>query len=203
MYTPKNMQMLDVDQQLEFIHSYGFAILVSEDLQISHLPLIIESSESGVAHIYGHMAKANTQWKALDGTKVKAIFSGPHSYISPTWYAGSPAVPTWNYAAVHVTGIASLLDSAQTLVAVHKLVKQYESTLLNDNNLMPEDYQRKLAQAIVGFKIEVTHMEGKQKLGQHRSVGDQQGVAAGLANDPHLDASALLAYMRKTGTGLG
>lgn len=27
-----------------------------------------------------------------------AIFHGPHAYVSPSWYATSPAVPTWNLA---------------------------------------------------------------------------------------------------------
>jgi transcriptional regulator len=29
------------------------------------------------------------------------MFRGPHAYISPAWYATHPAVPTWNYIAVH------------------------------------------------------------------------------------------------------
>jgi transcriptional regulator len=29
------------------------------------------------------------------------MFRGPQAYISPAWYATHPAVPTWNYIAVH------------------------------------------------------------------------------------------------------
>ena len=120
-----------------------------------------------------------------------------------SWYATGPAVPTWNYAAVHVSGQATLLDDVQTFQAVQALVNQYEPALLNNEALMPADYQHKLATAIVGFKIEIQQIEGKLKLGQHKSVADQQGTVTGLQSSKHSDSSALLAYMQQTGIGVG
>ena len=68
---------------------------------------------------------------------------------------------------------------------------------------MPADYQHKLATAIVGFKIEIQQIEGKLKLGQHKSVADQQGTVTGLQSSQRSDSSALLAYMQQTGIGVG
>jgi transcriptional regulator len=203
MFIPVNMQILERASQQNFMHQFGFALLVSEDLQVTHLPMTLMAEEGSSGVLYAHMARANPHWKSIDQQKVKVIFNGPHSYISPSWYATGPAVPTWNYAAVHVSGRASLLDDVQTLQAVHVLVKQYEPALLDNEALMPANYQHKLAKAIVGFKIEIEQIEGKQKLGQHKSVADQQGTVNGLGRSKHHDAAALLAYMHQTGLGIG
>ncbi|KXI29734.1 FMN-binding negative transcriptional regulator [Paraglaciecola hydrolytica] len=203
MYVPRNMQMENAEHYHTLIEDFGFGVLITQDLQVSHLPVYLVKDEGEKGVLYGHMARANPHWKALNSQQVKVIFNGPHSYISPSWYAVGPAVPTWNYAAVHVTGRATLLNDEQTLAAVHALVKQYEPALLDNEALMPADYQHKLAKAIVGFKIEITQIEGKQKLGQHKSIADQQGTVIGLERSKHPEAIALLAYMQQTGIGLG
>ena len=203
MYVPRNMQIEDLASCYALMDNYAFAILVSPDLQISHLPLYVARHEGLYGVIYGHMAKANPQWKVLDNAQVKVVFNGPHSYISPGWYASGPAVPTWNYAAVHVSGQASVLSQEQTLSTIHTLVSRYEPELLSNQHLMPDDYQHKLMNALVGFKIDIQHIEGKHKLGQHRNIADQQGTVAGLARSEHPDAAALLAYMQQVGLGTG
>ena len=203
MFIPAKMQMQALKDQYNFFRQFGFALLLSDELQVTHVPMTLVTEEGELGVLYAHMARANPHWKSLDQQKVKVVFNGPHSYISPSWYANGPAVPTWNYAAVHVTGRAILLDDAQTISAVHHLVRQYEPALLDNEALMPANYQHKLAKAIVGFKIEIQQIEGKQKLGQHKSIADQQGTAAGLARSKHSDAAALLAYMQQVGLGIG
>jgi hypothetical protein len=70
----------------------------------SHIPITLRKRGDANCQI-GHVARANNQWRALDGkAEALAIFHGPHAYVSRTWYATPPAVPTWNYAAVHVYG---------------------------------------------------------------------------------------------------
>jgi transcriptional regulator len=202
-FIPKNMLMCNLSEKHAFIKQFSFALLLSDDLQVTHLPMTLVTEEGGFGVLYAHMARANPHWRTLDKQKVKVVFNGPHAYISPNWYATGPAVPTWNYAAVHVSGQASLLDDVQTLEAVEALVNQYEPALLNNQALMPTDYQHKLLTAIVGFKIEIQQIEGKHKLGQHKSVADQQGTVTGLQGSKHSDSSALLAYMQQTGIGLG
>lgn len=203
MFIPKNMLMNDLTEKHDFIEQFGFALLVSEDLQVTHLPMTLVTEEGSLGVLYAHMARANPHWRSLNKQKVKVVFNGPHAYISPNWYATGPAVPTWNYAAVHVSGQATSLDDVQTFQAVQALVNQYEPALLNNEALMPADYQHKLATAIVGFKIEIQQIEGKHKLGQHKSVADQQGTVTGLQSSQRSDSSALLAYMQQTGIGVG
>lgn len=153
--------------------------------------------------IYGHVDRANEHAKSLQNTQVLVVFNGPHSYISPTWYATKPAVSTWNYATVHAKGVVKYLDDAQTLSCLDELIAKYEPAILNNTELLPADYQAQLLKGIVGFKIEVTSLQAKEKLGQHKSATDQQGVVAGLATQSSLEAKHLLNYMQAHKIGIG
>ncbi|MFY8299923.1 FMN-binding negative transcriptional regulator [Pseudoalteromonas sp. SS15] len=198
MYIPKNLQMT-ASSVNQFIHEYGFGCLVSANLTCSHLPFLFDEKQNV---LYTHLAKANTQWQALAGQKVLIIFSGPHAYISPSWYEKGPAVPTWNYAAVHVIGTVSLLSETETVNVVNQTVEKYEPSLLSELDVFNDDFNAKLAKAIVGLKIDIMNFEGKQKLGQQRSRGDQQGVLKALQQGD-LEAQLLATYMQKHEIGVG
>src|SRR5215204_4517774 len=107
MYVPASFAISDEKTLESFIERYDFATLTSSSstgLVASHIPIMLRRS-GGRAVLLGHVARANSQWQQFDGrAEALAIFHGPHAYVSPTWYATSPAVPTWNYAAVHVYG---------------------------------------------------------------------------------------------------
>ncbi|MCC2616096.1 FMN-binding negative transcriptional regulator [Aestuariibacter halophilus] len=203
MYIPRNLTMDGDGVVADFIAAYGFGIMVSSDLVATHLPLQYAPSKGELGTLYGHFARANPHWKALDSAKVLIIFNGPHAYISPRWYANKPAVPTWNYAAVHCTGTLSLLDDDSNHDAMSALIKQYEPELLDDADIMPADYRDKLSKAVVGFSVALDSIQGKEKLGQHRKPEDQKGVFAALQQSNHLDAKALAAYMQQRQIGIG
>src|SRR5436853_579782 len=107
MYVPRSFAVSDEKILESFIERYDFATLTSSSstgLVASHIPIMLRRSV-GKPVLIGHVARANNQWRHFDGTvEALAVFYGPHAYVSPTWYATSPAVPTWNYAAVHVYG---------------------------------------------------------------------------------------------------
>jgi transcriptional regulator len=134
---------------------------------------------------------------------VHMLIFPPHAYISPTWYDSHPAVPTWNYSVVHAKGIIELTDDATTAQVLESTIQQYEPALLQSGGFIPDDYQQKLAKGIVGFKIVIDELQGKQKLGQHRSQSDQQGVVKGLSLSNRTDEKQLLDYMIINNIGLG
>ncbi|MBJ7555521.1 FMN-binding negative transcriptional regulator [Marinomonas spartinae] len=203
MYIPKNMEMVDEKSIFDFISEFGFALLVSSTLDATHLPLIYKASQHSKGCLYGHFAKANAQWEALEQQRVLAVFSGPHSYISPTWYATQPAVPTWNYASVHCYGSVELLSDRDTAIFMDELVSKYEPELHNNNELMPLAFKQTLSQAIVGFRIVIDDIQAKDKLGQHRKQDDQIGVYRALSESTHGDSLALASYMNKRHLGTG
>ncbi|MCL1065571.1 FMN-binding negative transcriptional regulator [Shewanella olleyana] len=204
MYIPKKLQMESQQQIHDFIDEFGFAVLTTSNLTASHLPLLLKREEGELGTLYGHLAKANSHWKSMDCEPILAVFSGPHGYISPTWYDSFPAVPTWNYAAVHIKGEVSLTDEETTLQVLTDTIDKYESGLLSplnnsasEHGFIPAEYKAKLSKAIIGFKISITSIEGKLKLGQHRTTADQLGVIAGLNQSTRLDDQALLAYTKR------
>jgi transcriptional regulator len=186
-----------------FIDRYGFATLISGsagELVASHIPIMLQRS-GGRLILVGHVARANAQWKQFDGSAdALAIFHGPHAYVSPTWYATSPAVPTWNYAAVHVHGKPrASQDRDFTAAALNGLVARYENTRVKPWRVedLAADFYERLAAAIVAFEMPVDKIEGKFKLGQKRSREDRLGTLQGLEAEGSRDADALAEFIRE------
>ncbi len=191
MYIPKAFQVSDSRELADFIASNSFATLISSvqgSLFATHLPLILDRSRSSPGVLLGHVARANRHWRAFDGQQeALAIFHGPHAYISPSWYASSsPAVPTWNYAAVHVYGVPRVVDDEQWLSDfVDRLVTIYEADKPQPwPGILLPDLRASLLTSIVGFTMDITRVEGKFKLGQNRSLDDQRATLE------HLQAQA-------------
>lgn len=195
--------MSDPNAIADFIARFSFGIIVSSALDAAHIPFIYKPEEGERGVLYGHVAKANKLWRELDQQRVLIIFNGPDAYISSTWYAGGPAVPTWNYAAVHCLGTVSLCDTATTARSIQWLMEKHDPEVLQRDDLMPDDYQQKLLKGVVGLTIKVDTFYAKEKLGQQRAVEDQRGVYHALKNSEQLSARELADYMeaRKLGTG--
>jgi transcriptional regulator len=182
----------------DFIEKFGFGTLFSQDLQSSHLPLLYRDNV-----ISGHMARANGQAKLPNGERVKVVFQGPHSYISPTWYETRPAVSTWNYAAVHCIGRFEALNDSDTLDVINALISKYEPEILGDQALSDEAYIQRLLKAVCGFKVIVEDIQLIEKLGQHKKSVDQKGVYEALQASDVSESKALAIYMKQRGLGIG
>ncbi len=186
-----------------FIEQFSFGIVVSDDLTATHLPFLLKKDEGEYGTLYGHFASANSHYKTLSDQAALIIFNGPHAYISPTWYATAPAVPTWNYSAVHAYGVLTLTSDDETLSIINDTVTKYEPNLHNDTTTLSDEFKSKLLKGIVGFKVELSKLEGKHKLGQHRKVEDQQGVYHALNQSSRPDDQALASYMQQLTLGIG
>jgi transcriptional regulator len=207
MYIPAPDRVTDASKIDAFIQANGFAILVSQGpngVEASHLPFVYDEAEGGGGLLRTHMARANEQWRQIESNPdVLCIFTGPHSYISPSWYAAKVAVPTWNYTAVHVLGTARLEGDAFLRKTVEDTTTKYESKMPSPWLMpIPEDYIANMMKAIVGLSIRVTKVEAKFKLGARRSVEDQLGVLAGLEQSGSLESLALARFTRAQG-GVG
>lgn len=201
MYIPKSFAETDMPTLYQFMRDHNFAVFVTHsagsELVASHLPFMVDE-ERGV--LKAHLARANPQWKAFDGSEALVIFQGPHAYISPSWYETQPSVPTWNYATVHAYGVPQILDDAGTTHAMlAELVENHEHGRDPAWEMkLPDDYYAKMAQAIVVFELPISRIEGKYKLSQNRSEADQQSVIAHLSQstDPLDVETAKLAASR-------
>jgi transcriptional regulator len=200
-YIPKSFAVTDEATLHDFIAVNGFATIVSSgdgDLFATHLPLVLSRTDSRPV-LLGHVARANPHWRYLTGNaRVLAIFTGPHSYISPTWYATKPAVPTWNYAAVHVYGAARVFEDTESLTPLlDQLIATYETPLPKPwSGELPAEFKSKLMRAIVGIEINVERFEGKFKFGQNRPLEDQRSMLANLDSRKNHTANDLAAFAR-------
>ncbi len=84
MYIPNNIKIQDITKAHDLIDEFGFGVLVSGALEGTHIPMVLHRNEGDYGVLYSHFAKANPHWKVLEGQEVLVIFSGPHSYISPS-----------------------------------------------------------------------------------------------------------------------
>jgi len=186
MYIPASFSVTDQAVLHDFMERHSFATLVSYDGSepfASHVPLLLERDVSPHGRILGHIARANPQWKHASGQRVLVMFTGPHAYVSPTWYEAQNAVPTWNYLAVHAYGELRLIDDRERLRdVIRRTVDVYEASMPQPWSIdMPEaEFLDKLLEAIVGFEIDVDRIEGKWKLNQNHDVERRRRVIQAL-----------------------
>ncbi|HEV7278983.1 MAG TPA: GNAT family N-acetyltransferase [Pirellulaceae bacterium] len=207
MYVPPTFQVEDSEKLAAFIQRHSFATLITSDRSradgaspfASHLPMLLESERGPQGTLVAHMARANPQWRQFAaGGEALAIFHGPHAYVSPSWYATQPAVPTWNYAAVHVYGVPTLFEDHDRVAdLLSRTNATYESAFkLPWPGQLPDEYRDGLIRAIVAFELPISRIEGKFKLSQNRSPEDRQGVYAALSRSAYAsdrDTAALMA----------
>ena len=205
MYIPTAFRVESPGKLAGLIRTHSFATLVTHDGQssfASHLPVLHHPNADSHGVLLSHMARANPQWKHFaNGQEVLVIFQGPHSYISPSWYQTPLAVPTWNYAVAHAYGIPEIISDQQRLLELlQETISIFETPLPEPwNGDLPAEFRDKLMQAIVGFEIRISRIEGKFKLGQNRSAEDSQGVYNALSNTADTDSRMLAEMMLAEG----
>ena len=130
MYIPTAFAETDAKKLHDFIAANSFGLLISThqgEPFATHLPFLLERDAGPHGALAGHVARANPHWRDLDGQNVLAVFSGPHAYVSPSWYESDGVVPTWNYVAVHAYGVCRLVDDVDGLTRILKAsVATYE-----------------------------------------------------------------------------
>lgn len=162
--------------------------MTPEGLVATPLPLFLDADEGPHGTLYGHVARANPQWKLPPQGEALALFTGPHAYVSPSWYPSKAehhkVVPTWNYVAVHAYGPIEFFEDADRLLSVvSRLTDLHEGPRAQPWSVSdaPADFIRAQLRGIIGLRLPITRLEGKRKLSQNRGEADRAGVAAGLA----------------------
>jgi transcriptional regulator len=209
MYIPTAFQEADRGKLHDFIAAHSFGLLVSTrhgEPFATHLPFLLERDAGPHGTLVGHMARANPHWQGLDGQDVLAVFSGPHAYVSPTWYESRDVVPTWNYVAVHAYGTVRLIEHPDALARIlTATVATYERGMPNPWSIdTATDFFQKLVRTVVGFRIEVTRLEGKWKLNQNHPPERREKVmrALGESDSPEArEVARLMAEMLAYNSG--
>jgi len=185
----------DPEKVMAFIKEYYFAIItgMGERYPVAtHIPL--EIRHEGEQLIFsGHLMRNSDHHKAfLKNDHVLVVFSGPHTYVSASWYTKPASASTWNYMTAHAKGKIKFGDEATTHEAVKKLTNRYES---NDSpaafDKLAPDYVSRLVQAIVSFDIVVEEMDNVFKLSQNHDKATQESIAKHLGDKEDEDSKKI------------
>ena len=163
------------------IAAHPFGVLVTNGaggMEASHVPFVVVE-EAGELVLEAHLAAANPQVAALNGGTALAIFSGPHAYIAPGWYRTQPAVPTWDYAAVHVHGRLELADEEAATAGILRSLAVGDPAGFDLDALEPR-FRAQMFKGIKAFRLRPTRIEAQWKMSQNRSVEDRLSVIAAL-----------------------
>lgn len=127
-----------------------------------------------------------------------AAFSGPHDYISASLYdAPEKSVPTWDYTAIHVYGVTTVLNPEKSVDRMVELTEKYEPS---DGWSMDDaaSYASRLFPHIVYFEMRMDRVNGIRKLSQNKNAETQARIIENLRNKGNDDLANEIDLIRKT-----
>ena len=202
MYNLPYYKEKDGDKVLAFIKEHPFAMLIGVDAEqkpvATQIPFLFVEKE-GHFYLRGHIMKGNDHHKAfMDNPQVLAVFTGPHTYVSASWYANKQQASTWNYMAVHAKGELSFLEDNELLKMLDELTSFYENDPSSPSlyKELPEEYVMRLTKAIVAFEIKVTAIDHVFKLSQNRDKKSFENILDKLEAGDY-ESQAVAGEMRK------
>lgn len=174
----------------DLVRTHPFALIVSGGGTggaplATHAPVVLDTypTEGDLvgATLLGHVARANPHWQRLDPeVPTLLVFSGPHGYVSPTAYDDDPNVPTWDYAAVHLTTTVEVLegreDGMHVVTRTVEALEALEPTAWDMTTSIPT-FER-IVDGIVAFRFRVLEQHAVFKLSQGKPREVRRRVAA-------------------------
>ena len=192
---------------LAFIQQHPFATLIGSDAGgapvATQVPLLIRQQGDSLS-LLGHIMRKTSHHKAFEqNPRVLALFTSPHTYVSPSWYNHPRSGGTWNYMSVQVQGVMEFTDEARLLDILRETQNHFENDPASPSvyeNLSPE-YVNPLAKAIVGFEIKVSKLDATFKLSQNRDEASYHNIIAQLKKGSP-DAQFIASEMEKRASQL-
>ncbi|MBT2485850.1 MULTISPECIES: FMN-binding negative transcriptional regulator [unclassified Microbacterium] len=207
-----SFSLADVTEMRRVVDGNPWATIVSvgpDGPVASHYVVLLDENRDDLT-IVGHVGRPDDLIHGLGERELLVVFQGPHGYISPGWYGDTPAVPTWNYTAVHLSGIPEILSEAENLEVLDRLVERFEGRLPEPRRMWqrPNDarFVERLAAGTVGFRLTPTTVVAKRKLSQNKPPETIEAVIAALTGEGPYANQALASEMQRaqdarTGSG--
>lgn len=187
----------------DFIAEHPFALLSGCDADgkpvASQVPVFLEEREGRLV-LSGHLMRNTDHHRAfLHNHNALVVFTGPHVYVSGTWYSEPHTPSTWNYMSVHVKGTIRFLGGAALEGVLKKTSLHFEgydqrSPTAFQN--LPQQLTGKLVSAIVAFEIEIEAMDNVFKLSQDRDIKSYLNIIEQLKKQGE-DGRAIASEMQK------
>ena len=195
--------LADVTEIRRVIEGNPWATIVSagdDGLVSSHYAVLLDESRDDLT-IVGHVGRPDDLIHGLGEREIIIVFQGPHGYVSPSWYGDVQAVPTWNYIAVHLSGVPEILTEDENLAVLDRLVDRFEGRLPEPRRMWerPNDpaFVGRLAAGTVGFRLTPTRVVAKRKLSQNKPAETIETVIGELNGEGPYANPALASEMRR------
>lgn len=169
------------------MEEYPFAFLTGSYLSgeqvATQIPVLVEE-RGGELYVQGHIMRKTDHHKAfIENPKALLVFTGPHCYVSATWYSKPGTASTWNYMSIHVSGQLRFMEDQELVSFMKKLTLKFEgennqSQTIYDN--LPSSFLDKMMPAIVGFEIKAEKIDNVFKLSQNRDEASYLNIITKL-----------------------
>ena len=195
--------LADIAEIRRVIDVNPWATIVSaapDGLVASHYVILLDEDRDDLT-IVGHVGRPDDLIHGMGERELLVMFQGPHGYISPGWYGGVQAVPTWNYTAVHLAGIPEILSVDENLAVLDRLVDRFEGRMPEPQRMWErpndESFVIRMAAGTVGFRLTPTRVVAKRKLSQNKPGETIETVIDALSGDGPYANAALAEEMRR------
>lgn len=203
MYNVPHFKAPNQQEVIEFMHQHPFIILCGADNSgqpvATHVPVLFEEKADKL-FLRAHVMKKQEHTNVFhENQNVLAIFYGPHTYVSASWYEDKKTASTWNYQAIHAKGILRFLDENGLRDILTRLTEKFENNPHSPSLVqkMDEGYIQKMMQAIIAFEIEITSIQHIFKLSQNRDEKSHHNIIEHL-NELGGDAGLIAKEMKRT-----
>lgn len=202
--------LADASEIRRLIRENPWAVLISTtsagETVASHYPVVLDETSDELV-LFSHVGRPDDLLHELGEHEVLLIVQGPHGYISPGWYDADPAVPTWNFATVHLYGVPEILSPDENLRALADLVDRFEEVLPVPRRMegTPEDaaYAARISSGTVGFRLRPSRVVAKRKMSQNKPAEIVDRIVSELEGDGPYASAPLAREMRRARRGDG
>lgn len=164
------------------IAEHPWATLVShgdDGLIATHCPVMLDDRGDELA-VVTHLGRPDDLQHDLAGGELLLIVSGPHGYVSPSWYvADDTPAPTWNFSVAHCYGVPEVLDPTENLRVLTRLVDHFERHVERPV-LLDQEFGAMLAKGTVGIRLPIARFACKVKMSANKQPQSQRQVLAAL-----------------------
>lgn len=204
MYNLPYFKGQDAEEVIQFMKQHPFVFLtgIGEESKpvVTQVPVFIDEKD-GKLFLTGHIMRNTDHHKAFEqNMNVLAVFTGPHTYVSATWYTKAMG-STWNYMSVHAHGTIRFGGKEELVAVLKRLTLHYEngnteSSTIFDN--LPTEYTESMMKGIVPFEVEVIDLQHVFKLSQNRDEESYDNIIRQLKQrDDNAKAIATIMEKRK------
>jgi transcriptional regulator len=201
MYNISYFKAKEHKQIVDFMQCHPFAVLtgcINNKPVATHVPLLIKEREDKL-FLQGHIMRKTDHHRAFENNpNILVIFTGPHTYVSASWYTHKQEASTWNYLTVHAKGTLTFQNKSFLLDVLKETTAHFEDNAASPSLFehLPEEYVEKLSEAIIAFEIEISEIDHVFKLSQNKDEESYNSIIENLSKGEE-DAKRVATLMKQ------